>query len=154
MNYLQAALLLSATMALPAFGQAGVAAGCPGLPADSGLQWTQQQAAGFTACRASTADGREVLSLLLTGNDPGIELQRALRQERDEFAGQRFFWYQPDLGGQQPEGYAHRRVSVIRLDRDRFAQLALYPASEQERDSLQHLLRGVRLTSTAVAAGN
>lgn len=134
---------------------AHAAPACPPLPADSGLHWNEQTAAGFLVCRASARDGREVLTLMLTGNDPGIPLQRALRQEKDSFAGETMHWYLPDLGGQEPPGYAERRISVVKLQKDRYAQLALYPGSHDELGSLQQLTRALDLNAAAaaVAAG-
>lgn len=152
MKFLPVVMLCLLSAALPVAAQN--VAKCPALPAESGLQWSEQQAANFVACRASTADGREVLSLMMTGNNPDIPLQRPLRQERDQFAGETLYWYQPDLGGLQPQGYAHRRITVVKLDKDRFVQLALYPADEKERDALQGMVRGINLNAAAVAAGH
>jgi hypothetical protein len=63
------------------------------------------------------------------------------------------YWYQPDLGGQQPPGYAERRISVVKLDKGRYAQIALYPDSSQELGTLQQLAQGMNLTPSAVADG-
>jgi len=127
---------------------------CPSLPASSGLQWQQQAQADFLVCRASTSDGREVLSLMLSARDPNLPLNRSLRQEKGSFGGESLYWYQPDLGGQQPPGYAERRISVVKLDKGRYAQISLYPDSAQELGSLQQLAQGMSLTPSAVAAGN
>ncbi len=126
---------------------------CPALPASSSLQWQERAAGDFLVCSATTGDGREVLSLMLTRNDPDIRLPRALRQEKDSFAGETIYWYQPDLGGQQPEGFADRRISVVKIAKDRYAQLSLYPASSEERGTLQQMVRGMNLLPAAVAAG-
>ncbi|ARQ90938.1 hypothetical protein [Stenotrophomonas maltophilia] len=126
---------------------------CPSLPASSGLQWQQLVQTDFLICRASTGDGREVLSLMLSARDPSIPLNRSLRQEKGSFGGESLYWYQPDLGGQQPPGYAERRISVVKLDKGRYAQISLYPDSAQELGSLQQLAQGMSLTPSAVAAG-
>jgi len=126
---------------------------CPSLPATSRLQWQEQASGDFLVCRAVTDDGREVLSLMLTAADPNIPLPRALRQEKDSFAGESIYWYQPDLGGQKPAGFADRRISVVKIDKNRYAQLSLYPADSEERGSLQQMVRGMNLTPSAVAAG-
>ena len=126
---------------------------CPSLPASSGLQWQQLVQTDFLVCRASTEDGREVLSLMLSARDPSIPLNRSLRQEKGSFGGESLYWYQPDLGGQQPPGYAERRISVVKLDKGRYAQISLYPDSPQELGSLQQLAQGMSLTPSAVAAG-
>lgn len=126
---------------------------CPLLPASSGLQWQEQVQADFILCKASTADGREVLSLMLSTRDPDVPLPRALRHEKGEFAGESMYWYQPDLGGQQPPGYATRRITVVRFDKNRYAQIALYPGDPQELGALQTLTHGMNLNPSAVASG-
>lgn len=52
---------------------------CPSLPASSGLNWQQLAQRDLILCRASTADGREVLSLTLSARNPELPLNRALR---------------------------------------------------------------------------
>lgn len=152
MNYATAAVLLCLSLsALSASAQ--TAAQCPSLPATSNLQWQEQVAGDFLVCRATTSEGREVLSLMLTRNDPDLRFPRALRQEKDSFAGEELYWYLPDLGGQEPPGFADRRVSVVRIDKNRYAQLALYPGNSEERSSLQQMIRGMNLTPGAMAAG-
>lgn len=145
--------LLAGLLAVAAPAHAQSAGSCPTLPASSGLQWQQQAHSDFLICRAATDDGREVLSLMLSRRDPSIPLSRALRHEKGSFAGESLYWYQPDLGGQQPPGYAERRISVVKLEKDRYAQLALYPGSEAERGSLQQLVGALNLAPSAVAAG-
>ncbi|HGK7306014.1 TPA: hypothetical protein ACJ509_003930 [Stenotrophomonas maltophilia] len=148
-----APVLLSSLLFAAAQAAAQAPVECPSLPASSGLQWQEQAQADFVVCRAATADGREVLSLMLSQRDPGIPLSRPLRQEKGSFGGESMYWYQPDLGGQQPPGYAERRISVIKLDKGRYAQIALYPGSTQELGSLQQLAQGMSLTPSAVADG-
>ncbi len=148
-----APVVLSSLLFAAAQAAAQAPVECPSLPASSGLQWREQAQADFVVCRAATADGREVLSLMLSQRDPGIPLSRSLRQEKGSFGGESMYWYQPDLGGQQPPGYAERRISVIKLDKGRYAQIALYPGSTQELGSLQQLAQGMSLTPSAVADG-
>src|SRR2546425_807451 len=66
---------------------------------------------------------------MLSTRDPNLPLNRSLRQEKGSFGGESLYWYQPDLGGQQPPGYAERRISVVKLDKGRYAQISLYPDS-------------------------
>mgnify|MGYP006201671367 CR=1 FL=1 len=54
---------------------------CPTLPASAGLQWEQRVDTTFIACKAVTADGRQVLNVMLTSRDPRISLERRLREE-------------------------------------------------------------------------
>ena len=124
-----ALVVLSSLLFAAAQAAAQAPAECPSLPASSGLQWQQQVLADLLVCRASTGDGREVLSLMLSARDPDIPLNRALRARKGSFGGEPLYWYQPDLGGQQPPGYAERRISVVKLDKKRYAQISLYPDS-------------------------
>ncbi|HDS0951522.1 TPA: hypothetical protein QDZ34_003805 [Stenotrophomonas maltophilia] len=148
-----APVVLSSLLFVAAQAAAQAPVECPSLPASSGLQWQQQAQPDFVVCRAATEDGREVLSLMLSQRDPGIPLSRALRQEKGSFGGESMYWYQPDLGGQKPPGYAERRISVVKLDKGRYAQIALYPGTPQELGSLQQLAQGMSLTPSAVADG-
>lgn len=152
MNILRAALCLSLSLSAAA-ASAQSPAECPSLPASSGLQWQQQAQTDFLLCKASTSDGREVLSLMLSTRNPELPLSRPLRQEKGLFAGESLYWYQPDLGGQQPPGYENRRITVVKFDKNRYAQIALYAGDAQELGSLQTLTQGMNLTPTAVAAG-
>lgn len=155
MNVLRAAVCVSLMMSAAAVSaQSAPAPECPLLPASSGLQWQQRAQADFVVCKASTPDGREVLSLMLSARDPDLTLSRPLRQEKGTFAGEPLYWYQPDLGGQQPPGYETRRVTVVKFDKNRYAQIALYPGTPQELGSLQSLTQGMNLNPSAVAAGN
>lgn len=152
MNILRTALCLSLSLSA-ATASAQSPTECPSLPASSGLQWQQQAQAEFLLCKASTNDGREVLSLMLSTRNPDVPLTRPLRQEKGLFAGESLYWYQPDLGGQQPPGYENRRITVVKFDKNRYAQIALYAGDAQELGSLQSLTQGMNLTPTAVAAG-
>lgn len=152
MNVLRAAVcLILLTSAVAASAQAPNE--CPSLPAGSGLQWQQQAQTDFILCKASTSDGREVLSLMLSTRDPALPLSRPLRQEKGGFAGETLYWYQPDLGGQKPPGYDTRRITVVKYDKNRYAQIALYAGDAQELGTLQTLTQGMNLNPTAVAAG-
>jgi len=152
MNVLRAAVCLSLLLSAAAVS-AQSSNVCPSLPADSGLQWQEQAQADFVLCKASTGDGREVLSLMLTARDPNLPLSRPLRQEKGLFAGESLYWYQPDLGGQQPPGYETRRITVVKFDKNRYAQIALYAGDAKELGALQSLTQGMNLTPAAVAAG-
>lgn len=152
MNVLRAVvcvyLLMSAGAVL-----AQSASECPSLPASSGLQWQHLAQRDLILCKANTADGREVLSLTLSGRNPELPLNRSLRQEKGSFAGETLYWYQPDLGGQKPPGYETRRITVVKFDKNRFAQIAVYADDAIELRSLQALAQGMNLTPSAVAAG-
>ncbi|MFI8718427.1 hypothetical protein ACIGHF_11205 [Stenotrophomonas sp. NPDC077464] len=128
------------------------AARCPALPAASGLQWQETTQSTYVLCKAVDTGGREVMTLMLTGRDPEIPLSRSLRQEKGGFAGESLYWYQPDLGGQEPPGYATRRMTVVKFDKNQYAQISLYPSDASELRSLQSMSQGLSLNPTAVAA--
>lgn len=152
MNVLHVAVCVSLMLSAAAVS-AQSATECPSLPSSSGLQWQQQAQGDFVLCKAAAADGREVMSLMLTARDPDLPLSRTLRQEKGTFAGESLYWYQPDLGGQKPPGYETRRITVVKFDKNRYAQIALYAGDAQELGTLQSLTQGMNLTPSAVAAG-
>jgi hypothetical protein len=152
MNNLRATVCLSLLLSAAA-ASAQSPTECPSLPTGSDLQWQQQVTSSFILCKASTTDGREVMSLMLSSRDPEIPLSRPLRQEKGTFAGETLYWYQPDLGGQQPPGYATRRVTVVKFDKNRYAQISLYAGDASELGSLQSMAQGMNLNPSAVAAG-
>jgi hypothetical protein len=151
MNILRATVCLSLLLSAAA-ASAQSPSGCPSLPSGSDLQWQEQVTSSFVLCKASTADGREVMSLMLSSRDPEIPLARPLRQEKGTFAGEALYWYQPDLGGQQPPGYATRRVTVVKFDKNRYAQISLYASDAGELGSLQSMARGMNLNPSTVAS--
>jgi hypothetical protein len=70
MNILRATVCLSLLLSAAA-ASAQSPSGCPSLPSGSDLQWQEQVTSSFVLCKASTADGREVMSLMLSSRDPG-----------------------------------------------------------------------------------
>ena len=129
---------------------------CPTLPASAGLQWEQRVDANFIACKAVAADGRQVLNVMLTSRDPKIRLERRLRQEESSFSGEEIFWYRPDLAGQETSAaMASRRITVVELDNDRYAQVWINANSPEELGSLISLAQqlDVRATSAQLSAG-
>lgn len=112
---------------------------CPALPSASGLQWQEQAGRGFIVCKALTADGRRSLNLMLTSRDPDIRLDRSRRAERGTFSGEALHWYIPELAGQDAAAVASRRITVVELGKDQYAQVWIDAASAEELDRLQSL---------------
>ncbi len=130
---------------------------CPPLPANAGLTWEQRIDTTFIACKAVTADGRQVLNVMLTARDPKISLQRRLRQEQSTFSGEEMYWYRPNLGGQETlPAMASRRITVVEFDDDRYAQVWINANSPEELGSLISLAQqlDVRATGALLSAGN
>jgi hypothetical protein len=135
---------------------AQAAPACPTLPANAGLQWEQRADASFIACKAVTADGRQVLNVMLTSRDPKIRLERRLREEESTFSGEEIYWYRLDLGGRDMPGMESRRITVVELDDDQYAQVWINADSAEELGSMISLAQqlDVRAASAQLSAGN
>ena len=112
---------------------------CPQLPAGSGLQWEQQAQSGFVLCKAATEDGRTVLNLMLTTRDPDLALNRSLRAEKGEFSGEALYWYRLDMGGRELPGMESRRITTVKLAKNRYAQIWIDAGDVSELATLQQL---------------
>lgn len=146
-----AALLLAAA----ATASAQQTVQCPLLPADSGLHWEQQVQSDFILCKATASDGRTVLNMMLTARDPGIALTRALRAEKGTFGGEALHWYKLDMGGRDLPGLESRRITVVKLDKKRYAQIWIDAADSGELAGLQSLTQTLNLNPSALAgSGN
>jgi len=121
---------------------------CPTLPPAAGLEWKQLAGADYLSCKAITADGREVLGVMLTARSPGLSLPRDHREEKGQLASEDFYWYRPDLGGRE---MANRRVAVIELGKKRFAQVWINAGDVQELGSLQGLAQRLDLQPASLA---
>ncbi|WIH03860.1 hypothetical protein KHF85_13410 [Xanthomonas translucens pv. graminis] len=146
-HWLTGLSLLPAVLAA-ATAMAQQAQNCPPLPAQSNLQRSDK---GFIVCRATAADGRQVLGMMLTSRDPNIPLARNLREEKGSIAGESMHWYRPDLGGVDAPGLASRRVTVVELSKNHYAQVWIDAGDVQELQSLQSLVQGLDLRTTSVA---
>lgn len=145
-----AALLLTAC----AGAHAQSSAQCPSLPSSAGLHWEQQTQSDFIVCKATTEDGRAVLNMMLTARDPALGLNRPLRAEKGEFGGESMYWYKLDMGGRDLPGLESRRISVVKLDKNRYAQIWIDAADNAELASLQTLTQTLNLNPSALAGGN
>ncbi len=121
---------------------------CPTLPPAAGLEWKQLAGADYLSCKALTADGREVLGVMLTARSPGLSLPRDHREEKGQIAEEDFYWYRPDLGGRE---VANRRVAVIELGKKRFAQVWVSAGDAQELRTLQGLTQRLDLEPASLA---
>lgn len=145
------ALLLVAACASTSAQQS---AQCPLLPPDSGLQWEEQLHSDFIVCKANTTDGRNVLNMMLTARDPDMTLSRALRAEKGAFGGESMHWYRLDMGGRDLPGLESRRITVVKLDKKRYAQIWIDAADISELASLQSLTQSLNLNPSALAGGS
>lgn len=127
---------------------------CPSLPSSSGLHWEQQAQSDFIVCKATTEDGRTVLNMMLTARDPDMQMNRALRAEKGSFAGESMHWYKLDMGGRDLPGLESRRITVVKLDKNRYAQIWIDAADVGELSNLQNLTQSLNLNPSALAGGN
>ena len=145
---MKTALVLSLLL-LPATALAQQSFQCPALPANSDLQWEQRVDRDFIACKAVTQDGRQVLNVMLTSKDPDISLTRPLRAEEGTFSGKELYWYRPDLAGRNLPGSESRRITVIKLGKNHYAQVWINAGSAEELSSLQSLARQLDVNETS-----
>lgn len=131
--------LLSCLLAPAAATLAQVA--CPALPPQSTLQWEHKVQAGFIVCRAMS-DGRQVFGLMLSQDKPELRLARSNRAEPGAFGGHGMYWYKPDAAGTPVDT---RRVAVVELGEDRYAQIWIDATTEAEIPRLQGLVQGLQL---------
>ncbi|MCW1978309.1 hypothetical protein [Xanthomonas campestris] len=124
---------------------------CPPLPPASGLEWTQLAGADYLVCKATTADGRQVVGVMLTTRDPAMALARDRRAERGQIQEEEFYWYKLDLGGREVPGMESRRVTVVELGKKRYAQLWIDGASTEELASMQSLVQNMDLQPASLA---
>ena len=148
--FVSAALLLAAS----ATATAQSTAQCPSLPSDSGLHWEQQAQTDFIVCKATTEDGRPVLNMMLTPRDPDMLLNRSLRAEKGSFAGESLHWYKLDMGGRDLPGLESRRITVVKLDKNHYAQIWIDAADTGELGNLQALTQTLNLNPSTLAGGD
>lgn len=138
-------LLLSA----PAWAQQPPA--CPTLPPTSGLQWSQQAGGDYLVCKASTAEGRQVVGLMFTARDPDIVLSRDRRAEKGQIGEESMYWYRLDLGGRQLPEMQSRRITVVELGKHRYAQIWIDALDGDELASAQSLVQSLDLVPASLA---
>jgi len=132
--------LLAALLCLPGTALAQQAAShCPALPPGSGLQWDEQANTGFLACKARSDDGRHSLNVMLTTRDPDIRFSRSQRAESGIFSGEELHWYVPELAGRDETYAASRRITVVKLGKDQYAQIWIDAESPEELGRLQSM---------------
>lgn len=134
-------LCLGLLLAASAFDAAAQdAAVCPSLPPGSNLHWEAKAGAGFIVCRALDGE-RQVLGLMLT-SQPTVNLQRRNREEEGSIGAHEVRWYQPEVAAQ---GAERRRITIVELGDDRYAQVWVDASSEDELQQLLSLAQGIAL---------
>ncbi len=143
-------LLLSILLAVPGTVMAQQASvRCPSLPASSGLQWEERVSTGFLACKARTEDSSKSMNLLLTSRDPDLRLSKSRRAEQGVFSGQPLHWYVPELAGQAESVVASKRIAVVELGKDQYAQIWIDAKSPEALAELQTLAEKLDVSTSA-----
>ena len=137
MNKLYCLGLLAIAWAAPASAQDTA---CPLLPAGSNLHWQEQVGDGFTVCRALDGE-RQVIGVMLT-RQPTVNLRRRNREEEGSIGSHEVHWYQPEIAEQTGE---RKRVTVVELGEDRYAQVWVDVSSDAELRQLLSLAQGIAL---------
>ena len=142
-------MLLAATTA-PAMAQ--TSGGCPALPAGTGLHWEQQYGGDFLLCKGINEAGEASLNIMLTPRDPDLALNRQLRAEKGQFAGEELLWHRIDNGNaHRPDEL--RRISVVKIDKRRYAQIWINATSTEELGRLQQLTGQLDPSPVVLAGG-
>ena len=89
---------------------------------------------------------------MLTERDPSLALNRSLRAEKGSFSGEELYWYKLDMGGRDMPGLETRRITEVKLGRNRYAQIWIDAGDVAELASLQQLT-GTLGDATANFAG-
>ncbi|MEO8366973.1 MAG: hypothetical protein ABI538_12265 [Pseudoxanthomonas sp.] len=132
--------LLAALLGLPGTVLAQqTSSRCPTLPSSADLQWDEQASTGFLACKARSNDGRHSLNMMLMSRDPDIHLSRSQRAESGTFSGKELHWYVPELAGRDAAYAASRRITVVKLGKDQYAQVWIDAESPEELGQLQSM---------------
>lgn len=129
--------LLAAMAALPAAAQESA---CPPLPAGSQLQWQAQPGDGFLVCRAVDGE-RTVLGMMLT-QQPTLDLKRRNREEQGSIGLHEVRWYQPEIA---VDTGVRKRVTIVELGNNRYAQVWVDAASDEELQRLLLMAEGIAL---------
>ena len=79
------------------------------------------------------------MNVLLTSRDPDLELKRTQRAESGTFSGQTLDWYIPEVAGRDEAFVASRRITVIKLGKDQYAQVWIDAASVEDLGRMQSL---------------
>ena len=126
---------------------------CPTLPPDSGLQWQKLGGEDYLFCKALTADGTQVMGIMLTPREPKLSLPRNNREEQGKINDENFYWYVPDLAGREGPA-SSRRIATVEVGKKRYAQITIDAGDIEQLHRLQGLAERLDMgDSRQVASG-
>ncbi len=123
---------------------------CPPLPPASGLQWNELAGADYLVCKAMTADGRQVVGVMLTTRDPDMALARDRRAERAR-SGRKSFTGTSSISAATRCQAWNRAASPWSNWAKRYAQLWIDGASAEELASMQSMVQNMDLQPASLA---
>lgn len=138
------AFLLSAAPA----AQAQVA-GCPQLPAGSGLDWEHRNTGDADFCRALRDDGSEAFGVYIAPESP-FEPARRNREEKGLVDNREVRWYRAELAT-RPDIEA--RETLVELDDGRVAHIWLQAPSGEQLERAFEVTSKLRFGAERKVAG-
>jgi hypothetical protein len=122
-------------------------AGCPTLPADTGLKWEQLDGPGFVFCRALRGDGSEAFAVTLSDNSP-FEPNRRNRAEPASIAGHQGHWYRSEIAGQD----VIARETLVEVDGGGVAHISLRAADKAQKAQAMQQVQALRFEDARLSS--
>lgn len=114
---------------------------CPDLPAGSRLHGEEQSQSDFISCKGIAEDGRAVLNMILSGRNANLKLIRSLCTEGGQLDSESLYRHQLDLGGRDIPGLESRRITVVRFNKNTYAQIWIDAVELGTLQALTHNLQ-------------
>ncbi len=147
------ACLASAAGLLLSLAAAGASAqstaGCPQLPAGTGLHWERSGTAALVICKALDAAGQQAFGVMLAAKEP--DKPAGAREEKTEFDGRKARWYHTRIAN-RPD--ARSRMAVIELGDERWAQVWIDAPSEAALQAAMATVGTLRFDPASMADAN
>lgn len=112
---------LGLVLGIAVTSNAMAAEACPPLPQNTELAWEESGGSDFKVCRAIDAEGTQLLGVMFS-TEPKLNPRRRNRVEEGRVGNHEVHWYRPEIA--QP-GAAEKRITVIELGKNRYAQIWL-----------------------------
>ena len=125
----------------PAAAARGAAAGCPKLPAGSGLSWEYSQGPDFGVCYAHVAGSDENAFGIYFGYAPSFHPDQAKRIGDGRVAGKRVTWYRAS-NEDKPLPFA--RETLLKRDSGSVSHVWVQASSQQQLDQRLAILDQMR----------
>jgi hypothetical protein len=122
---------------------------CPALPADSGLAWEKLDGGEFVFCKAMRAsDGGQAFAVTISEDSP-FKPRRSDRLDETVIDGHQTHWYSSEVAGNP--GLLVRET-LVELDDDQVAHIALRAVSEEELDRSMDLVERLQFADARLSS--